>query len=140
MPDPLDTSGRTLHAFLDQVIDRAPDVSSVGEAERITRGVLSTLAKAVSKGELDQLAVGLPRELRDEFDNAGHPASIDRLGFLDRVGGYSSSVEGDVVEQQARAVLSTVAGWAPLGEVGDTIAQLPSDLRELFVRPTRTSG
>lgn len=133
MPDPIDQSGQTMHAFLDQVMDRAPQVDSVGEAEKITRGTLATLAQAVSHGELDAMADALPPELRDELGRG--PDQAEALGlpeFVDRAGGHSSSTAPEVVEQQARAVLRTVARWTPAEEVDDVQAQLPKSVRVMF--------
>src|SRR5699024_6313330 len=112
MPDPLDTSGQSMHAFLTQVIDRAPEVDSEGESERIVRGVLETLALAISSGQFDALTASLPPELR--IGSGGEEKQARALGrteFVDRAGGYSSSVDTAVVEGQVRAVLTTLARW-----------------------------
>jgi uncharacterized protein (DUF2267 family) len=122
-----------LPAFLDQVAERIPQPESVDEVERLCRAVLATLARSVSSGQLAELAVGLPPELRPEFDHgAGQSAALNRRQFLDRVSGHISAVDLDAVEQQTRAVLSTLVAWAPPGEIDDTLAQLPAGLRELF--------
>ncbi len=133
MPDPLDTSGQTLHAFMNQVIDRAPEVDSDRESERLTRGVLETLALAVSSGQFDALTASLPPELRTESGGGEKQArALGRTEFVDRAGGYSSSVDADVVERQVRAVLTTLVRWEPSGQTADTLDQLPPDLQDMF--------
>lgn len=134
MPDPLDRSGEKMHDFLGQIIDRAPEVDSVAEAEQLTRGVLATLAQAVSSGQFADLTAGLPPELRDDGDlqSGGQAEALDFGAFIDRVGGHSSSVDAGVVERQARAVLTTLSRWAPPRETANTTDQLPKGLRELF--------
>lgn len=133
MPDPIDQSGQTMHAFLDQVIDRAPQVESAAEAEKITRGTLATLAQAVSRGQMDALADALPPELRDELESGPDQAeALGRPEFVDRAGGHSSSADPAIVERQARAVLRTLARWTPAEEIDDVQAQLPADVRSMF--------
>ncbi len=132
MADPLAEHDSAAVRFHKQVEQRGPFEAS-DDADRVIRATLDTLAQAVSSAQLDSLIAPLPQDLQPYRAENEHAKPLDMPEFLDRVGGYSSSVEPAVVERQVRAVLSTIADWQPSDEtVRDTLAQLPPQLADLF--------
>lgn len=118
-------------AFWGRVREDA-ELPSRRDAEIATRVTLVTLADRLSKGQAYDLATALPAELRPLL-KSGSPASeaFDLEGFLDRLAGQQQ-VDRETARRQARAVLRTVREHVPADEVGDTFAQLPRPLAELF--------
>ncbi|ASU80510.1 DUF2267 domain-containing protein [Actinopolyspora erythraea] len=121
-----------MRTFAEQVRQRA-DMSSADEASRVARATLTTLAEAVSAGQVDELAEGLPEELRNELSQrSGQARSLNKTEFLDRVSGEIATTDLETTEHQVRAVLTTLRQWAPAGETSDTVAQLPGSIAGLF--------
>lgn len=122
----------TMREFVEQA-RQAAGMSSYEEANALVRATLRTLAEAVTGGQIDELAPGLPDDLRAELSGrSGQARSMDENGFLDRVSGSVQTTDLDQVKQQVRAVLRTVRAWAPQGEARDTARQLPKSLAALF--------
>ena len=122
----------TMRSFVEQA-QEAAGLSSFEEADALVRATLNTLAESVTGGQVDELAEGLPKELRNELNNrSGQARSMDRTGFLDRVSGAVQTTDLERTEEEVRAVLRTVRQWAPRGETPDTMQQLPSSIAELF--------
>lgn len=122
----------TMRSFVEQA-QEAAGLSSFEEADALVRATLNTLAESVTGGQVDELAEGLPKELRNELNRrSGQARSMDRTGFLDRVSGAVQTTDLERTEQEVRAVLRTVRQWAPRGETPDTMQQLPSSIAELF--------
>ena len=77
----------TMRSFVEQA-QEAAGLSSFEEADALVRATLNTLAESVTGGQVDELAEGLPKELRNELNRrSGQARSMDRTGFLDRVSG-----------------------------------------------------
>lgn len=133
MADPLGEKDSETAAFTEQVQQRGP-FTSAGDADQVTRATLAGLGEAVSGGQMDTLIAALPEHFHpDSASETGHAKTVDVPAFLDRVGGYSSSVEPATVERQVRAVLSTVADWQSSSQtIQDTFDQLPPQLADLF--------
>lgn len=124
--------GESMRTFAEQVRQRT-DLESADEASRVTRATLTTLAEAISGGQVDELMQGLPPEVQRELSQrSGQARSLGETGFLDRVSGEIATTDEERTEQQARAVLSVLHEWAPRGEIGDTVAQLPRSVAKLF--------
>lgn len=122
----------TMRSFVEQA-QEAAGLSSFEETDALVRATLNTLAESVTGGQVDELAEGLPKELRNELNRrSGQARSMDRTGFLDRVSGAVQTTDLERTEQEVRAVLRTVRQWAPRGETPDTMQQLPSSIAELF--------
>ncbi|SFT62556.1 Uncharacterized conserved protein, DUF2267 family [Actinopolyspora lacussalsi subsp. righensis] len=118
--------------FAEQVRQRA-EISSLDEASRVARATLTTLAEAVSAGQVDELAEGLPEELRNELSQrSGQARSLNKFEFLDRVSGEIATIDLETTEDQVRAVLTTLREWAPSGETTDAVEQLPGPIAALF--------
>lgn len=121
-----------MQRFLQQVREEA-GLSSAQEAERLARATFSALSEAVTSGQANELGAGLPEELHFELGaSTGQAERFDLTGFLDRISGEIDTVDGDEVQREVRSALQVVRGWAPEGEIDDTIAQLPKSLAELF--------
>jgi uncharacterized protein (DUF2267 family) len=122
----------TMRQFVQQV-QQAAGLSSFEETDTLVRTTLNTLAEAVTGGQIDELAPGLPQELRAELAHrSGQARSMDKQGFLDRVSGAIETTDLDRTEQQVRAVLQTVRAWAPEGQSADTRRQLSRSIAALF--------
>lgn len=121
-----------MEEFLRRVREYAGTSSSI-EADRVARATVSTLADRITAGQIKELAAGLPHELRDETgQRTGQAESFDKREFLDRISGEIDTVDLDEAESQVQAVLRVVREWAPEGQIDDTIAQLPHDLKDMF--------
>lgn len=98
-----------------------------------THAVLAALAERLSEGQANDLGRTLPAELRPYLTSSkGDAQPFDKPGFLGRVGAEAGVGDSDTAATHARAVLATVHETAPEGEIRDTLAQLPSELYELF--------
>ncbi|WP_438387731.1 DUF2267 domain-containing protein [Actinopolyspora saharensis] len=121
-----------MRTFAEQVQQTA-GMTSTDEASRVVRATLTTLAEAISGGQVDELVEGLPPEVRRELSQrSGQARSLGETEFLDRVSGEIATTDLEATEQQVRAVLTTLRQWAPHGEIDDTAAQLPRSLAKLF--------
>lgn len=133
MTDPRDDTDQTAEAFLAQVSSEVPEVRTDNEAEQVTRATLSALANAVSAGQISDLLPALPPGLAPEGPAvAGNAQQMDKSVFLDQVGGESGITDVEAVERRVRAVLATLARWAPNSQIEATRDQLPADIREMF--------
>lgn len=98
-----------------------------------THAVLAALAERLSEGQATDLAAKLPAELRPYLTSSkGDAQSFDKPGFLGKVGAEAGIADHDAAETHARAVLATVHEFAPGGEIDETLAQLPSELADMF--------
>lgn len=106
-------------------------------AKRATAAVLHALRDRLMPEEADQAAAQLPTELKEvwaEGDRPGRrPVKMDREEFCARV----KQEAGLASKREARSM--TVAVFAALkeqlspGEGSDVLAQLPKDLKEMWV-------
>lgn len=119
-------------AFFARVQQHA-GLGSRTEARRLTEATLSALERSLSGGQFNDLTRNLPPELQPEREVSGQAVAFDKGAFLDKVSGGVSSVDPAEIERSAGAVLNTLRGWLPPEETRDTLAQLPRELRELFV-------
>ncbi|MGC9665947.1 DUF2267 domain-containing protein [Planosporangium sp. 12N6] len=92
---------------------------------------LNTLGQRVSKGELDDLAAGLPQELRPCLRREGPTATFGVDGFLDRIAAHLGA-DREAADRIARAVLA--ATWTAVGprEFNDMGSELPKDFWPLL--------
>lgn len=127
-----DEHSADMKRFLSELRETA-QLSSDQEAERLARATISALAEAVSTGQANQLAAGLPEELHFELGaSTGQAERFDVQGFLDRISGEVDTVDADEVEREVRSMLGVLRSWAPSGEIDDTVQQLPKGLTNLF--------
>ncbi|HWF33941.1 MAG TPA: DUF2267 domain-containing protein, partial [Solirubrobacteraceae bacterium] len=97
------------------------------EAERAARATLSTLGERITRGEADDIAAFLPRELREALTSAPEPAEPFGLDeFLRRVA-EREGVDEETALSHARAVFVALGQAVAGGELRDMAAQLPKD-------------
>jgi uncharacterized protein (DUF2267 family) len=108
----------------------APDA-----ARRALEAVLETLAERIAGGEVDDLIVLLPGELRPALErgrrnSGGNPVRMSLDEFVDRVA-TREGVPVLVAREHTAAVLATFGEVLPDAEWRDVWAQLPSDYKTL---------
>ena len=96
------------------------------EAERAACATVQTLAERLTTGEMDDIAEGLPDELRRCIDGAG-PFEAFLALVADREG-----VDRGQATEHARAVLDILREVTGEEEFHDTTAQLPGEYRVLL--------
>jgi uncharacterized protein (DUF2267 family) len=102
------------------------------EAERAVRATLETLAERITRGEADDIAAFLPKELRPLLTSAPEPAEGFGLDeFLRRVA-QRAGVDAETAREYARAVFTALGVAVAPGEVADMVAQLPKDYMPLL--------
>jgi uncharacterized protein (DUF2267 family) len=102
------------------------------EAERAVDATLRTLAERITRGEAEDIALFLPRELRQTLTSAPEPAeAFDRDEFVRRVA-EREGVDPEAAQEHARAVLTALGVAVAPGELRDMIAQLPADYEPLL--------
>lgn len=131
-PEPA-TPAVTIDEFLDRVAERT-GLDRDG-ARRAAEAVLEVLSRRITGGQVEDLEVVLPPELRPAMERGrrgqgtGVPLSLDE--FIDRVARLEG-VDRAKATQHARAVLQVVREVAGQKEWHDTLAQLPGEYRILL--------
>jgi uncharacterized protein (DUF2267 family) len=104
--------------------------------ERATAAVLHALRDRLTTDEADQVFAQLPAELKDVWGEGElaerEPVKMNREAFYDRVmqeAGLSSKRE---TRWMVLAVFAALKEQITPGEAGDVMAQLPTDLKELW--------
>lgn len=118
------------HEFIGQVQHRAR-LPEEGEALKVTRATLTTLAERLHGGEGSDLGAQLPTEIRGMLADSGESDAFDLDEFLRRV----SDREGTdlpVAVHHARAVMDVLKDAVSKGEMEDVRAQLPQEYASLF--------
>jgi uncharacterized protein (DUF2267 family) len=116
--------------FLDTVADAAGLTSE--EAERAAVATLTTLAERITRGEADDIAAFLPRELRPIVSSVPAPAEpFGRDEFVRRIA-VREGVDEATAYEHARAVFVALGAAVASGELRDMAAQLPSDFEPLL--------
>jgi uncharacterized protein (DUF2267 family) len=119
--------------FIGQVQHRAR-LASRGEAERVTRVVLETLAERLAGGEAKDLAAQLPMIIKDyilEHPQSGAGRDMRLREFYERVGERLRAPAPEAAFW-ARAVMSVVQEAVSAGELEDVKAQLGEEFAPLF--------
>jgi len=122
--------------FIGQVQHHAR-LSSRGDAERITRATLETLAERLGGAEPDNLADQLPQEIGHHLRAGPEKGAGQRMNFKEFVERaqereeWPSADYPDVV-QHVRAVFATLQQAASAGELAQVRQQLPEDFAPLF--------
>jgi uncharacterized protein (DUF2267 family) len=118
------------HQFIGQVQSRAR-LSEEGEALKVTRVTLETLAECLTGEEPRHLADQLPEEIgRFLLSNSGQ----DRMSlqeFFNRISERTGANPPDAAFH-ARAVVDVLQDAVSKGEIDDVRAQLPEDLQMIF--------
>jgi uncharacterized protein (DUF2267 family) len=102
-----------------------------GRARVLTRATLETLADRLTRGEADDLAAQLPKQVEQWLIPATRPAEPFGVGeFINKVS-ERARVPPEDAQRAAQAVLATVREAVTGGEFQDVMAQLPDEFSEL---------
>jgi uncharacterized protein (DUF2267 family) len=113
------------------------DLDSVAEARQVTGAVLRALRDRLTSEEAEQASAQLPTELKVLW-HAGppppsRPVRMHRREFYSRVmmeGGLPSMRKAEIATD---AVFAALKDQISQGECDDILAQLPSDLKHVWV-------
>lgn len=120
--------------FIGMVQNRAR-LSSRGDAERVTRVVLETLAERLQGGEAGDLAAQLPREIGHHLiADEQRAEKSERFGLDDfyRRVSEREGVDLPISIHHARAAMSVVQQAVSEGEIRDVRDQLGEEFTPLF--------
>ena len=115
-------------------------------AEAVTTVVLQELKVRLTPGEGNDVAAQLPRELRRIWEEpteiATVPQRIHRTEFVGRVRNRAILPDDEEADRAVRAVFRTLqralgSPHGTEGEAGDIYAQLPKDLKALWLEAAR---
>jgi uncharacterized protein (DUF2267 family) len=102
------------------------------EAEAAVAATLTTLSERITRGEADDIAAFLPRELRPLLTSAPEPAErFGRDEFIRRVAAREG-VDEKTAHEHARAVFTALGVAVAPGELRDMAGQLPNDFEPLL--------
>jgi uncharacterized protein (DUF2267 family) len=130
------------HRFdVDEFLRRAAERegTDVPTAEQHARAVFLALGRAVSPGELADLAAELPKDYAPLLPAGPHVEMMAVESFLRRVADRAGVREDDA-RRVTEAVLETLAERIAGGEVDDLIARLPVELHEPLRRGRDRTG
>jgi uncharacterized protein (DUF2267 family) len=115
--------------FIAKVAQRG-DIA-VEAAEALTAATLRTLAERITRGEAEDLAAQLPKELKPYLTKAEEPAEAFGLEEFIRRVAERSGMDPDRALAAEGAVFATLREAVTSGELDDIASQLPYDLRGL---------
>jgi uncharacterized protein (DUF2267 family) len=116
--------------FLGQVQHRL-ELSSTGEAVRVTRAVLTTLGERLQEGEARDLAGPLPMEIDRYLLTADSGQRFDFDEFVDRVAERGHADRSEAV-YRAQVLVALLSEVVPGGEMQQVRDQLPAGFDPLF--------
>jgi len=115
-------------------VERRANLNSRVEAERAVGATLETLAERLAGGEPKDLAAQLPPEiaiyLQPPLAGVGAPFT---LAEFFRLVSEREGVPLSEASLHARAVIAVLCEAVSMGEIENVRAQLPEDLRQLFM-------
>lgn len=115
--------------FIGIVSDRAR--ATTAEAERAACATVQTLAERLTTGEMEDIAEGLPDELRRCIDDAAPFEAFHAEEFLRRVA-ERAGLDRAQAESAVRAVLVALRYAVGSDEFNDLRSELPSDFGPLL--------
>lgn len=119
--------------FIQTVRERA-DYADDDQARGAAQATLTTLGQMKLKGEIDDTADQLPREMAELLFNAdAEPEKYSAAQFVERVRAALELNSTEDAANAVRAVLSTLADALTPGQMGDLMGQLP-DQYAAFMR------
>ncbi|MET7902267.1 DUF2267 domain-containing protein [Streptomyces sp. NPDC005355] len=105
------------------------------KAEAVIHATLGTLAERITRGEADDLASELPKQLKESLVSPTPEAEAFGLEeFVNRVS-TRAEVSPESAREGAAAVLSTVRDAVSGGEFRHVMSQLPNEFEELVHMP-----
>jgi uncharacterized protein (DUF2267 family) len=101
-------------------------------AEHATRATLQTLGERITRGEAEDIAAFLPRELRDDLTSVPEPAEGFSLDEFVRRVADREDVDEATARRDVQAVFAALAIAVTPGELRDLTAQLSRDFDSLL--------
>jgi uncharacterized protein (DUF2267 family) len=102
------------------------------EAERAVRATLRTLAERITRGQAEDIAAFLPRELRGLLTSVPEPAESFGLDEFVRKVAERERVDEATASRHVQAVFTALAQAVPPAELRATAAQLSRDFDPLL--------
>lgn len=123
-------------AFYRAIRERAGKLEP-GEATRGAAAVLQALRDRLTPDEADQVAAQLPGPLKVVWEagerSGREPIKMHRDAFYERVKAEAGLPSRPAAEWLTLAVFGALKAQLSPGEVDDVLAQLPKDLKEVWV-------
>jgi uncharacterized protein (DUF2267 family) len=121
----------------DEFISKISERSGLdrAQAEAVTRATLKTLAQRITRGEADDLAAQLPKELKEPLVTVPEAAEPFDADEFERRVAQQAGLPADEAADGIRAVFSALAESLTGGEFKDMLSQLPEEYGRL-VGPT----
>jgi uncharacterized protein (DUF2267 family) len=124
------------HSFYGMVRERLGQCERE-EAKRGTAAVLHALRDRLMPDEADQVAAQLPGPLKAVWSEAARaertPLKMDRDQFYERVRRNVGLLTAQEAQWLTLAVFAALKASLSPGEAEDVMAQLPKDLKEIWV-------
>jgi uncharacterized protein (DUF2267 family) len=124
------------HTFYGMVRERLGQCERE-EAKRGAAAVLHTLRDRLTPEEADQVAAQLPGPLKAVWSEGGRaartPLRMDREQFYEHVRGEAGLLTAQESQWLTLAVFAALKASLSPGEAEDVLAQLPKDLKEVWV-------
>jgi uncharacterized protein (DUF2267 family) len=131
--------------FLKEVAIELGDTTTLDQADRIMTSVFHTLRSVLSPEESLHLVSQLPMLLKAIYVNGWHLGKKDRIRskteFIQclmqqnpRTATLDFSSDETAIDR-TRAVFKVLRNHIAIGEIKDIVAQLPSELAELWLTP-----
>ncbi len=115
-------------------VQRRAGLDSPESAVHVIRATLATLGERLAGGEVKDLASQLPPEigtfLFEPMAGSGEPFGLDE--FFWRVS-QRAGIDLQEASLQARVVISVLSEAVTMGEIENVRAQLPEDIRQMFM-------
>lgn len=113
--------------FIQTIRERA-DYADDDQARSAAQATLTTLGRMRLKGEVDDSAAQLPREMAELlFAADAEPENFSAAQFVEQVREALKIESTDDATNAVRAVLSTLAQALTPGQMGELMSQLPDE-------------
>jgi uncharacterized protein (DUF2267 family) len=115
-----------------QFVKERAGIKSDDVAKKAIESVLEVLGQRITIGQAEDVAAALPSQLRPYLRQGPVAERFNLSEFLERIS-EREDVDVATAGDHAHAVLSVLADWIPTAELRDTLAQIPNDMRYLFI-------
>jgi uncharacterized protein (DUF2267 family) len=141
-----DQYAQEAHAFVKEVAYELGEPDNKNQAERIMTSVLHTLRDLLTPEESLHLISQLPMMIKAIYVNGWHLSSKATIRSMDQFIEHlmlknprTAPIDfgnDEKAIQRTKAVFSVLRNHISIGEVKDIVAQLPSELNELWLTDT----
>jgi uncharacterized protein (DUF2267 family) len=131
--------------FVSEIASELGDPDNIEQADRIMTSVFHTLRDILSPEESFHLIAQLPMLLKAIYINGWHLNKKDRIRSMDEFieclmlqnpkAAPKDFGNDEKAKERSRAVFRVLRNHIAVGEVKDIVAQLPSELTELWLSP-----